>query len=267
MTTDPTPPIETKSEKAQSAGKALAIGAAGVLGALAGDGIGALLATGGAQTFLELFIREPFSKRHEEWVRGRLADAFDRIEQLTPGTPSDQILQKLTTDEEFITTINRISTSAVRAHETAKLDALRNAVVNSALPGAPDMDLRSVFLRLVDDLTPTHLQILAFYDDPKAFFKRRDLNQFLSRAFTEEAMRANWSHLYELAYPEMAQTREVWHAYANHLTSENLLHSLFSSPPKKVFESATSPLGRRFLAFITDPVGGTRSDATQEETL
>jgi hypothetical protein len=46
----------------------------------------------------------------------------------------------------------------MRTHQDAKVESLRNAVINSALPTAPDMDLRAFFLHLVDELSPTHLR-------------------------------------------------------------------------------------------------------------
>ena len=59
---------------------------------------------------------------------------------------------------------------ATRNHEQEKIDALRNAVLNSALPHPPDDSLQQTFLAWVDRFTVWHLHSLSLFDDPKAWF-------------------------------------------------------------------------------------------------
>jgi hypothetical protein len=69
-----------------------------------------------------------------------------------------------------------ITTRAIdHTHQEEKLAALRNAVLNSALPGAPDADMQAILLGLVDRLTSSHLRFLTMWDDPPLWFESRGL--------------------------------------------------------------------------------------------
>ncbi len=56
--------------------------------------------------------------------------------------------------------------SAIRTSQTGKRQALRNAVLNAALPGAPDITQQRVFLQLTDRFTELHLFVLALFQSP-----------------------------------------------------------------------------------------------------
>lgn len=55
---------------------------------------------------------------------------------------------------------------ALRSHQTEKLNALRNAIVNVAKGSAPDEVLQNVFLNFVDSFTEMHLKILKVFQSP-----------------------------------------------------------------------------------------------------
>jgi hypothetical protein len=56
--------------------------------------------------------------------------------------------------------------AAIRTHDQEKLDALRNAVLNTALGKEPDKDRQAIFLSLLDRLQPAHLRILKTFQHP-----------------------------------------------------------------------------------------------------
>jgi hypothetical protein len=58
-------------------------------------------------------------------------------------------------------------------HQTEKRDALRNGLVNSGLPHAPDDSKQQMFLQLVDISTVWHLKLLEFFADPTLYLKNR----------------------------------------------------------------------------------------------
>ena len=43
---------------------------------------------------------------------------------------------------------------------------LRNAVLNSVLPTAPDEDIQDLYFAFIDELTPTHMHLLTLLSDP-----------------------------------------------------------------------------------------------------
>ena len=75
-------------------------------------------------------------------------------------------LDELQKNEEFVSAVMHASQIALRTHQTAKLDALRNAIVNVAKGQAPDATLQNVFLNLVDSFTELHLRILKVFQAP-----------------------------------------------------------------------------------------------------
>lgn len=50
---------------------------------------------------------------------------------------------------------------ALRTHQTEKRMALRNAVMNAALPQAPEEGLQQMFLHFIDTFTEWHLRLLS----------------------------------------------------------------------------------------------------------
>ena len=102
---------------------------------------------------LELALASPVSKRRDEWMES-LARRLEHIQAR---------LDSLAEDPAFVTTVLRATQIAIRNHAEEKLDALRNAVINSAVGRAPEEDRRTLFLNLVENFTPTHLRILRFF--------------------------------------------------------------------------------------------------------
>ena len=119
---------------------------------------------GPAAKLLDLVIAPPLQRRRVDWFN-HLADRLTRLEQAVEGFT----VESLTDNEEFITAVLTASQIALRSHNQEKLAALRNAVVNVALETEPDAELQSVFLNLVDYLTPLHMRVLSFFEAPRAF--------------------------------------------------------------------------------------------------
>ncbi len=105
---------------------------------------------GPAAELLGLVFGPPLEKRREKWLEqlaGAVEEILDKMADLTPDT--------LSQNEVFVSTALRVTEIAIRTHQQEKLEALRNAVVNAALPEAPDETLQQIFLNHVDNLTPS----------------------------------------------------------------------------------------------------------------
>jgi hypothetical protein len=134
------------------------------------------LAGGVAAELFGLVFAPPMSKRRDEWFES-LAKRLKAVE-----VRFDSLGEK----PSFVTTAMQATQIALRTHQEEKLEALRNAVVNSAIERAPDDDMRAVFLNFVDAFTPTHLRILKFFQnrgslDSSALQRLRD-----ARAVTDQ---------------------------------------------------------------------------------
>jgi hypothetical protein len=117
---------------------------------------------GGAltETFNAL-IEPPMSRRKTQWMVD-VTDAINELYEKGYITESD-----LQSNEKFFTTLVHASSTAIRNHESEKLKALKNAVLNSALPRAPDETMQQLFLNLLDSCTSWHIALLKLFQGPE----------------------------------------------------------------------------------------------------
>lgn len=124
---------------------------------LARAGLSSLPHVGGAVA--ELFnaiITPPLDKRRDAWVES-IATGLLELETKFKGFSIDDLAKS----DAFITTAIQATRIAISNHHKAKLDALRNAVLNSASPNFDlDGDIQLIFLNLIESLTPAHLRLL-----------------------------------------------------------------------------------------------------------
>src|SRR5689334_17216098 len=87
------------------------------------------VAGGPLQVLFENIFGSPIEKRKYAWqtkLAEAIAEVQERVKELTP--------EKLSANEAFVTLAIQATQIAIRNHHKTKLDALRNAVLNSALP-------------------------------------------------------------------------------------------------------------------------------------
>jgi hypothetical protein len=200
------------------------------------------VADGAAAEILSLVFGPPLERRREEWLQ-RLADAVREIQE----NVADLTPEKLSQNEAFVSTALRASEIAVRTHQEEKLEALRNAVVSAALPDAPDDTLQQIFLNYVDALTPWHLRLLTFFEDPTAWGAKHGIAY------------PNWSagtpaSALEIALPELSGNREFYDQLVTDLQQRGLLRQFSmhaSMTASGIFSPRISPTGKRFLNFIS----------------
>jgi hypothetical protein len=197
---------------------------------------------GPLQVAFEAIFAAPIEKRKEEWLQN-LADVVvelgKRVDELTP--------ERLAQDDLFVTVVMQTSQIALRNHQVEKLEALRNAVLNSVLSTIEE-DEKFVFLRLIEQLTPVHLRTLKFLDDPSAWMQRHGVQN------------PGWSMggvstVLEHCFPQMRGRRDIYDQIVSDLQTDGLvgpgsfLHMTMSAGG--MLESRTSSRGKAFLAFIT----------------
>lgn len=163
-----------------------------------------------SEVFLSL-IRPPVEKRGEEWMQS-VIDGFrslsERVDDLEP--------EKLAENPCFISTLLQASNVAMKSHQKIKLDALRNAVLNSALPNAPEDDLQVLFLSLIDSFATWHLRILKYFENPVAALAERSIKAQAHAGVTP-------SQMLERAYPELENRREFYYLIASELNTKGLI--------------------------------------------
>ena len=183
-------------------------------------------------------VTPPIEKRRTEWIEAiakLITELSDRLDGFDPSNLSE--------NESFISTVLNATTIAIKTHQKEKLEALKNAVQNSALPSAPEDNLRCIYFRLIDSLTPYHIRLLRFF----AFANESTTHKKTSLQI--------WEWVYE-AIPELPNNIDLAKKLIEDLRNEFLLE-IKSLPVVMttggLFGSRVTNLGRGFLNFIKSP--------------
>jgi hypothetical protein len=188
---------------------------------------------GGLASELLGLLSSPVVQRRDDWfadLQLRLRELESRVEGFK--------LDDLENNEQFISATLQATQAAMRTHQSEKLEALKNAVVNVAIGQAPEKDLQLIFLNLVDNFTPTHLAVLRDFnakDHPNRglFRQQRDLTDQVVRDLHDRGLLRD-------TRPLAARGRED--------DPEALV----------IYDWEVTSLGKQFLSFIKPPEEGRR---------
>ncbi len=223
------PIIEPDSEKAHRVARA-AISAVPVMG-------GALV-----EAFSSL-IEPPMARRKTEWMV-QVTEAINKLYQ--KGFVTEQDLQS---NEKFFTTLVHASNVAIKNHEQEKLNALKNAVLNSALPDAPDDTLQQLFLNLIDSCTSWHIALLKLFQNPEIWAKNNN-HQFPSWSM------GGLTAVIESAYPELGNEKDLYRLVWQELFRSGLLNTDglgTTMSASGMLAKRTTEIGDKFVKFISNP--------------
>jgi hypothetical protein len=201
--------------------------------ALAKAGLSAIPVVGGpAVELFQYVVQPPLEKRREAWM----ADVGQRLKDLES---QGLKLEDLQNNDEFITAVMHASQLALRTHQTEKLAALRNAVLNVAKGRAPEETIQHLFLDYVDSLTELHLQILKIFQAPAPppGMTTGGLSNVLEHNLTELRGRRE---LYDQLWKDL---------YSRGLVDTDGLHNTISG--MGLAQKRTTGLGDEFLKFIS----------------
>jgi hypothetical protein len=101
-----------------------------------------------------LGLFNPLEKRKQKWME-EISEAVNEIRASIGRTPQD-----LEQDSNFVSFLYQATAIAIKNHQRAKLGALRNALVSVAANQVQE-DVGFQYLRYVDELTSSHLVLLA----------------------------------------------------------------------------------------------------------
>lgn len=198
-------------------------------------GLSAIPYVGGpAVELFQCLIQPPLEKRRGEWM----AQVGEKLQELEA---SGLKLDELQKNEEFVSAVMHASQIALRTHQKAKLDALRNTIVNVAKGHAPDEALQNVFLNLVDSFTELHLEILKVFQapSPPSSMSVGGLNSVLEHNIPR--LRGH-RELYDQLWKDL---------YSRGLVNTDGLHMTMSG--SGLGQKRTTGIGDTFLKFIEEP--------------
>lgn len=194
-----------------------------------------------AVELLQLLITPPLEKRRTQWME-EVAQTLQDLEQ-NRGVQ----LEDLQANDVFIDTVLHASQIALRNSQEEKRQALRNAILNAALPQAPEQSLQQMFLNFVDTFTVWHLRLLKLFHNPKAWFTAN--NKPFPNLYA-----GGLSHIVAAAYPGLDRSfyDQVWRdLYISGLTNTEGLHTMMTAQGLEA--QRASDLGGQFLRFIEEP--------------
>jgi hypothetical protein len=153
-------------------------------------GLSAIPVVGGPIAgLLDAALAPALTRRKDAWLN-RLCLAVTEMQGRFKGFDP----RELGENETFVSTVVQTTILAMKTDQEEKLQSLRNAALNSVLPGAPDELEQSIFLRYVDELTPLHLRARSLLAEPKTWFHQHypgtvytkvALDQVTAEAFPE----------------------------------------------------------------------------------
>lgn len=177
-------------------------------------------------------------RRRNEWFR-ELGKRMDRLE-----TAHVDLKKRLET-EQMLTVTSIATLSAMTTNQEEKRDALRAAVINSAIAAEPDHEIQLLFLRLIDQLTAAQLQLLKFIDDPGAGLDARGVER-------PSISMGSVGHLIEGAFPQWDKDfYTLMHADLERAQLSHGISGMMSAGG--IWAGKTTELGKRFLRFVTEP--------------
>ena len=197
-------------------------------------------AGGAAVELFNLVIAPPIQRRRDAWLND-LGEHITKLEQ--EGRVRVEALQN---NEEFISTIMQATLAAIRNHQKEKIDALRNAVLNTAIGKAPEDSKREMFLAFVDIFTVTHLRILKE-------LSRSDTNG--RNASRIETSIPKIRELVTQLLPDLRDARELTEVAVEDLCRRGLLFWNRDGGVVYLRQDVhqVSEFGREFLRFISEP--------------
>jgi hypothetical protein len=214
--------------------------------AVAKSGISSLPIVGAAASeLLSLIVSPPLEKRKSEWME-MVGNGLRDLEQ-----KMGIVLEELQNNDKFIDASMDATQIALRTSQREKLDALRNALLNSALPNSPDESIRKMFFSFIDIFGILHIKILELFQNPRKWFPKHGMQ------YQEIVMSGALSHLIERAFPSLRNNRELYDQiwkdlYLRGLVSTDGLHTMMTA--SGVEAKRTTGIGDAFLNFISNPI-------------
>lgn len=130
--------------------------------ALTKAGLSAIPVVGGpAVELFQLLVQPPLERRRTAWME-QVGQKLLELEA------KGLDLSKLQENEQFITAVMQASSAAIRTHQQAKLDALKNAIIHIAIGEAPEETFQHILLGFIDEFSEMHFRVLAFAHTPLA---------------------------------------------------------------------------------------------------
>lgn len=200
-----------------------------------------------ASELFTICVTPPLETRRINWMNSlakRLKEIESKIDEVD--------IESLKDNPEFITTIMHASKIGIRNHQKEKLEALQNVVLNTALNVEITESYRTIFIQLIDQITPLHIRVLYYFSNPKKWFMQRDksLGKTISGSYLTP---------FKIAFRDYEVNSSVYEFIINDLHSKGTIMmnrtNLGSTSAHKIemLKPLTTPFGNSFINYISEP--------------
>jgi hypothetical protein len=216
-------------------------------GVLPGIGtiVGSGLAIAGTR-LIDWHLKSKLEKRAAVALR-ELNDDVLQVSERVNKQPAE-----LLDNDQFTSMLLQAIPMLIRSHQEEKRETLRNVVLNSTLPGAPEDDLQYMILSVVDSLTPTHILYLKLLSDPRGtvIAKRGRLD-------LDDPDLGSPGGTFRALYPDLTNKQDLIQRVEQDFRDQQLQNS-YAGPMawmrgKMPEESCLSEWGQLIFAAVTSP--------------
>ena len=191
-----------------------------------------------AVELLNAIVTPSLQKRRDKWFQD-IGERLEKIEGKQNG-----ILEQLADNDIFVDISLKTTELALKTSEDEKLEALRNALLNSIVNDTIDISLQQIFLGYVDTFTVWHIKLLKLFDDPSIY--KDKLQHFYSGSL---------SQVIQVAYPELTTDEEFTRQIFKDLYSKGLLNTESLAgmmTADGMLAKRTTTMGQKFIKYISE---------------
>lgn len=185
-----------------------------------------------------------FEKRLGEWRE----QVMEQIQRLTD--ERGIAIADLADNDEFLDALATATRTAETTSSSEKRTYLATALFNIGAGTELATDKQAIYLRYVEELTPSHMKVLALLNDPPAFLAAREIPWPPAVAFVGGSFRS----IVEVALPDLSADGPLLDTVVDDLQSYGLaeipsLNSMMSESGLRTGRGTRK--GSEFIAFIT----------------
>lgn len=189
-------------------------------------------------------FRQADERRAAVW-QGQVTETLNALETRVDGLSVDALFE----NDQFVDALATATRIAEKAASKIKRAALQNALFNIGAGTTLDVDKRTIYLRYVDELTPSHMTLLRFLDGPVEYLAHHAVAW-------PNVMMGGLMSVVEVAFPGWAADEPFLSTLAGDLESRGLV----DSPGFKTVMTGdglkaqrTKAKGREFMEFVSGP--------------
>ena len=224
------PPKPSKADAAHAVARA-GLGTIPVAGAAAGE-------------LLSAIVTPSLERRRDAWME-EVGEGLREIER-----NMGVVLEELSNNEVFTNIALEAASCAIRTSSDEKRRALKNALINAALPNPFDEFQQRLFLTYIDTLTEWHIKLLALFDGPSEYMAKSGLS-------FGGILMGSLFQVITTAFPELRSKKNICDSiwkdlYSKGLVNTEILHVIMTV--EGVVARRTTSIARDFIRFIQSPI-------------